>query len=306
MKKILPFFCLLAFSANLSAQEKIKLLPLKIESLKLSDADKNDLLDVLVKKIKKYPNYEILETPSNYPSDIAFDLGCADLDNECISKMGEKSGAKQVIYSEANTTDTGFSVKIALIDAATGQTLNSVEGEEANRAKVPEFFAKAAEKIFGPEPVPVPVKSQISIKTDPPGAEIYIGTDFYGLSPAIIRLLPGNYILKVNKIGYKETMEELKVKEGADVQKDLKLDATPPPPQGEPAPSKPKESDEKVEEETRFYEAWWFWTAVGVVAAGAGVGTYFLLKGESSTSTGGIVISPDQYFSDKDVTLMKK
>ncbi len=36
-------------------------------------------------------------------------------------------------------------------------------------------------------------------------------------------------------------------------------------------------------QEEKFYHRWWFWTAVGAVAIGAGVGTYFLLSPEKET-----------------------
>ena len=54
-----------------------------------------------------------------------------------------------------------------------------------------------------------------------------------------------------------------------------------------------KKEDDSTEPSTWGYlsRQWWFWTAVGVVAAGAATGTYFLVSGGDDGSTGNLVLN---------------
>jgi len=54
-----------------------------------------------------------------------------------------------------------------------------------------------------------------------------------------------------------------------------------------------KQEDDSSEGSTWGYlsRRWWFWTAVGVVAAGAATGTYFLVSGAEDNSTGNLVLN---------------
>jgi hypothetical protein len=54
-----------------------------------------------------------------------------------------------------------------------------------------------------------------------------------------------------------------------------------------------KKEDDSTEPSTWGYlsRQWWFWTAVGVVAAGAATGTYFLVSGGEDSTTGNLVLN---------------
>jgi tetratricopeptide (TPR) repeat protein len=54
-----------------------------------------------------------------------------------------------------------------------------------------------------------------------------------------------------------------------------------------------KKEDDSTEGSTWGYlsRQWWFWTAIGVVAAGAATGTYFLVSGGEDGSTGNLVLN---------------
>jgi tetratricopeptide (TPR) repeat protein len=56
---------------------------------------------------------------------------------------------------------------------------------------------------------------------------------------------------------------------------------------------KKQEEEDKTAPSTWGYlsRQWWFWTAVGVVAAGAATGTYFLVSGGGEESTGNLVLN---------------
>ncbi|HEX3476701.1 MAG TPA: tetratricopeptide repeat protein [Kofleriaceae bacterium] len=66
----------------------------------------------------------------------------------------------------------------------------------------------------------------------------------------------------------------------------------PPPPAPAPAPGPPPAAAITAPSSPPIYTRWWFWTSIGVVAAGAGVATYELTRpgsGPPSTSLGNIV-----------------
>jgi tetratricopeptide (TPR) repeat protein len=69
-----------------------------------------------------------------------------------------------------------------------------------------------------------------------------------------------------------------------------RLALQPPPPPAAPAPAAPPPAPPPADRP--IYARWWFWTGVGVIAAGAGVATYELTRpgsGPPSTSLGNIV-----------------
>lgn len=69
-----------------------------------------------------------------------------------------------------------------------------------------------------------------------------------------------------------------------------RLTPLPPPSPATPAGAAPASPAAGPHTDHPFYTQWWFWTGVGVVAAGAGVATYELTRpGPPSTSLGNIV-----------------
>jgi tetratricopeptide (TPR) repeat protein len=80
------------------------------------------------------------------------------------------------------------------------------------------------------------------------------------------------------------TAEDLKDAEAAE-KKEKELEAS--------LKEQKKKDDDSTEPSTWGYlsRQWWFWTAVGVVAAGAATGTYFLVSGGSDDSTGNLVLN---------------
>jgi hypothetical protein len=81
------------------------------------------------------------------------------------------------------------------------------------------------------------------------------------------------------------TAEDLKEAEEAD-KKEKELEAS-------LKEQKKKDGYGSTEPSTWGYlsRQWWFWTAVGVVAAGAATGTYFLVSGGGDDSTGNLVLN---------------
>jgi len=132
----------------------------------------------------------------------------------------------------------------------------------------------------------------------PDGAEMYLDGERVGVFPlpGPVRVPAGNPELLIQAKGFSAVRRPLEVKAGANVRehvvlRSLALDLPPP----EPAPAEappiapaPKvvEAPAAEDEDPSIFSRWWFWTAAGVVVAGAGVGTYLALhKSDSCTSS---------------------
>ncbi|MBW1870499.1 MAG: PEGA domain-containing protein [Deltaproteobacteria bacterium] len=55
--------------------------------------------------------------------------------------------------------------------------------------------------------------------------------------------------------------------------------------------TKPIGPSDKGDQGMVIYKEWWFWTAIGVVAAGAATGTYFLVSSSGGSSSGDLVLN---------------
>ncbi len=91
-----------------------------------------------------------------------------------------------------------------------------------------------------------------------------------------------------NRAQVEQLIDDLQAKK--DQEDTRRLALQPPPPRTAPpppaAPAAPPPSDHPL------YTRWWFWTGIGVIAAGAGVATYELTRpgsGPPSTALGNIV-----------------
>lgn len=132
----------------------------------------------------------------------------------------------------------------------------------------------------------------------PDGAEMYLDGERVGVFPlpGPVRVPAGNPELLIQAKGFAAVRRPLEVKAGANVRehvvlRSLALDLPPPAPAPAEAPPmapapKVAEASAGDDDEPSIFSRWWFWTAAGVVVAGAGVGTYFALhKNDSCTSS---------------------
>jgi tetratricopeptide (TPR) repeat protein len=95
-----------------------------------------------------------------------------------------------------------------------------------------------------------------------------------------------------NHAQVEQLIEDLQTKKDQEDARRLALDRPPPPPAPAAAPAPTPAPPPAPPSSGRIYTRWWFWTGVGVIAAGAGVATYELTRpgsGPPSTSLGNIV-----------------
>jgi tetratricopeptide (TPR) repeat protein len=92
-----------------------------------------------------------------------------------------------------------------------------------------------------------------------------------------------------NRAQVEQLIGDLQTRKDQEDARRLALEPRPPP---APAPAPPARPAPPPPPDRPIYARWWFWTGIGVVAAGAGVATYELTRpgsGPPSTSLGNIV-----------------
>ncbi|MEM6733759.1 MAG: PEGA domain-containing protein, partial [Myxococcota bacterium] len=94
-------------------------------------------------------------------------------------------------------------------------------------------------------------------------AALYVNDSEFGELPmqAVDDITPGRHSLRVSKSGYFDWRSDVFVEPGAATPIWVELQERPP----------------------KWYETWWFWTAVGVVAVGAG--TFYIVNERSLQDT---------------------
>ncbi|MEO0812743.1 MAG: PEGA domain-containing protein, partial [Myxococcota bacterium] len=103
----------------------------------------------------------------------------------------------------------------------------------------------------------------LAISSNETSADLFLNEEEAGELPmqALGELAPGRYSLRVAKSGYYDWRSDVFVEPGAATPVWVELSEKPP----------------------EWYETWWFWTAVGVVAVGAG--TFYVVNATSLPDT---------------------
>jgi len=141
--------------------------------------------------------------------------------------------------------------------------------------------------------------ANLDIWGPPDGAEMYLDGERVGAFPFAgpQRVPAGNPELMIKAKGFATVRRPLELKAGTAVREHVVLrpfaldlpppgTESPPPPAQTGADKTAAPSSTTDEGERSILTRWWFWTAVGVVAAGAGVAGYALLhKSEGCPSS---------------------
>jgi len=274
-------------------EKKTKLLPLRVTSNTLEKDELQNLTAQAIAKAQKYPEFELLPVPDTDPIDLMIDAGCTDLDSQCLQSIGKSFGADMVLYAEVIEEKGRFRIQIRLVDVQTGES-KVPEGETDTRERTADLLELALERIFGPEPKKALEFFEISISTEPAGADVYVGSDYAGPSPVKVRLKQGVYNVRLSRVGYEERVERIEVGRGKPMSFAFALN-----PVVLPKPAELPVGEEKKKEEKVFYKTWWFWTTVGVVVAGSGIGAFFLAQRRAeSVGTSVFTLSPGSALND--------
>jgi hypothetical protein len=109
----------------------------------------------------------------------------------------------------------------------------------------------------------VPVTAVLKVTSTVEKARVFVDGKFVGEAPLTAELDVGPRAIQVSKGGYRDFFQNVSAVAGQTVALDVRLEELP---EGL-NPYKPKGPPPK-----RWYEKWWVWTIVGVVAVGAATG----------------------------------
>jgi len=278
--------------------DKVSILPLHVSSNRLSADVLDDLTEVVLGKLKKYPAYRTLDVPDTDPMDLMIDAGCLDFGPDCLAGIGESRGADKVLYTEVREEEGGgFFVQISMVDVESRDSMTPEGGTEV-RENLNQFLGQALEKVLGPEPVPETVLSRVDLSTNPAGAEIYLDGDFVGVSPVTLRLKKGRYKLRANRVGYEEAIREIDVEAGKKTAKNLEMTRIVVAVPVGPVPVKEREIEKKP-----YYKTWWFWTTIGAVVVAGGATAAVLATRGGGGGEGSARFTLDAGYAPRDVTL---
>jgi len=278
------------------AAKKPRVLVLQTQSEGLEDDDKAAATTIIRNTLGKYPKIKLLATPEIDLLELMLELECTDIDVECLTKIGKHYKADRVVYSEAESKGGGLGVKFKVVNAGKPQMISDIGGKANSKSALPKTLGKLITAAFGAAPAPVtagPKTAPVTIKSNLKGANVWLNGELAGRTPLRIKLKVGKYKVRVHKDGYIEVEESLTVKAGKRVNLAVKLEKTPtsvtpgdpdPDPEEPIAPFPPVKK--QPDDDTPFYQTWWFWTSIGVGVAGIVTVGVLATGGEDPAPTG--------------------
>ena len=279
--------------------KKIKLLGMRVESMDLSDKDRDDLFQVIQRKLRAYPHLELIKPPETDITDEMMELECMDIDNDCLGRLGRKYGAERVVYAQVDKIDGGYAVMFRVTDVGAAQALRDRRRVVMARADLTEALQSEVEAVLGPPPPPPDTKGRLTVVATVPGAKIDIDGEYAGTGRVSLMKKPGKYVVRVWRTGYEDSLFEMAITSGGKAEKTIKLEALPEPKE-EPTVM-PTTAPAEIESETQFYETWWFWTTIGVVVAGGTAFGVVMATRPEDRPVGNIQLSMDPDGAWRDV-----
>ena len=180
--------------------------------------------------------------------------GCAD---ECLRQIAGEIGARYLVRTEVVVEDRDYNVRLALLRADTGEIvatsaeLCEICGHEELADRVGDQAAALRRKLgLAVEPPP-----RLRVLTRPDGSEVRVDGALVGVTPLDITIAAGEHEVTVERPGYVAHRRRVRLVEGATETITAELGAVP----GD-APRR------------RLAPAGWAALAVGLAAAGGGVG----------------------------------
>lgn len=128
----------------------------------------------------------------------------------------------------------------------------------------------------------------IRVKTKESGADVYLEGNLLGQTPLVLDdgIQPGQYSLRVSRPGFADYIQPVMIEDGRKAKISTRLISL----ESDEAVGGPntRRSSRASEPLTR---KWWFWSAVGVVALGAGGTTAMVLGQQGAETTGDVAIT---------------
>ncbi len=179
-------------------------------------------------------------------------LGCSD--TSCVAEIGAALGVDRMITGSVGLMGDRYVVSLRLINPREGtvdaRVTESFAGDPSQLIPAVRYGGKQLLGALGD------ARGSIAVSANEESAAVFVNDEERGEVPmqALGDLEPGRYSLRLAKSGYYDWRSDVFVEPGGVTPVWAEMSERPP----------------------RFYETWWFWTAVGVVAVGAG--TFYVVN----------------------------
>jgi hypothetical protein len=188
----------------------------------------------------------------------------------CLIRLGKLLGVEQVISGNVGGLADSFVVNLKIVDVGSQKEIRRIQEPISGRPdELIEAVRVAAYGLVAPERL----RGALVVLADQPGAAVYLNGEPVGKTPlpAIHGLRVGSYVLRVSKDGYADVIESVQVRFQKTAQVVVRMQT--------PLKKAGSASAPPVVRTAPWYARWWFWTVVGVVAAGTGVALGYGLGG---------------------------
>lgn len=137
---------------------------------------------------------------------IGIQYNTPDGKNAGILLQGDKDNYRAILVALQGVSGAPVSVGDKDRDFIPVGVTTTVTKQPAEKTADTEAAAAAPKDAIG----------TVSITTNPDGAEVYADDQFYGNSPAMLKLKPGKHTIRIKMAGYKEWQREMSTEAGSD------------------------------------------------------------------------------------------
>ena len=207
MKVIIILLIHVSFILNLNAQVKQRIAVLNLESVGVSKTESVTLTDRLRSELVKTGSFTIIERSEmdEILQEQGFQLtGCTT--DECVVEAGKLLNVSHICAGSIGKVGALYTVSVRLIDVESGEIMKTVT--EDSRGNVENVLTTSMRNValklsgrMASGGVLTAGSGDIYLKTEPPGAEIYLDNVNTGkTSPATLRnVAAGQHLIKVIK-----------------------------------------------------------------------------------------------------------
>ena len=189
---------------------------LELEATGISTSDAKVLTQTLTSNIIDLGDYIVVERANidKILKEQKFQSsGCTD--SECAVEIGQLLNADLTIIGTAGKVGSTYTIQARIINVETGEALQSAKF--THKGEIDELLSIGIESIAH-ELLGLPYQKKIkptatssgyggtlTITSDPPGAEVYIGGNYFDTTPLILEDFPiGDYEVEIKLDGYED------------------------------------------------------------------------------------------------------
>ena len=215
-------FIYLLLLSSLSGAKYLAVLDLEPEGLSASEA--KILTQRLTSKIIELGKYTVVERANidKILAEMKFQTTSGCVNSECAVEIGQMAGAEVTVIGTVSKFGDTYTIDARIIDVESGSALESASFTHTGKIDelVKDGIESIAHKLLGITFKKKGTTSKASsgygatldISSDPPGAEVYIGGNYFDTTPIILEDFPaGDYEVALKLAGYEDYTKSVKL-----------------------------------------------------------------------------------------------